>query len=71
MQTSASRRVACSVWNTKVERILYSVDWPFSKNEEGLEFVEGLKKSEMVTKYPLEQIAYENAEKQLGVKTSN
>lgn len=54
-----------------MERILYSVDWPFSKNEEGLEFVEGLKKSEMVTKYPLEQIAYENAEKQLGVKTSN
>jgi len=54
-----------------VERILCSVDWPFSKNEEGLEFVEGLMKSEMVTKYRLGQIADENAEKLLGVKTSN
>lgn len=60
--------LACMLRNTKVERILYSVDWPFSENEAGAEFMEELKKSGMVSEEELEGIAYRNAEKLLGVK---
>ena len=54
--------------NTKVERILNSVDYPLSTNEEGLEFVEEMKQSGMVTEEGLERIAWRNAEESLGAK---
>ena len=49
--------------NTKVERILYSVDYPFSSNKDGLKFLEELKASGLVTEDQLERIAYKNAER--------
>ncbi|KAK4690167.1 hypothetical protein P7C71_g6555, partial [Lecanoromycetidae sp. Uapishka_2] len=62
--------LSCLLRNTKVERIMYSVDYPFSTNEEGLEFMEELRKSGMVTEEQLELIAYRNAENLLGVKAN-
>lgn len=58
----------CILGNTKMDHILYSVDYPFAKNEEGLEWVEKLEESGLLTKEQLEMIAYCNAEKLLGVK---
>ncbi|KIW10520.1 hypothetical protein PV08_11484 [Exophiala spinifera] len=54
--------------NTKMDRILYSVDYPFAKNEDGLEFVRDLATSGLVTEDQLEMIAFRNAEKLFGVK---
>ncbi|KAE8444726.1 hypothetical protein EG329_014286 [Mollisiaceae sp. DMI_Dod_QoI] len=56
--------------NTRVERILYSVDYPFARNERGLEWMEELERSGLVTKDQLEMIAYRNAEGLLGVRVS-
>jgi predicted TIM-barrel fold metal-dependent hydrolase len=57
--------------NTKIERILYSVDYPFARNERGLEWIQELEASGMVTKEQLESIAYKNAENLLGVKVAS
>jgi predicted TIM-barrel fold metal-dependent hydrolase len=54
--------------NTKIERILFSVDYPFTSNERGLAFLEELKASQMVTDEQLEQISYKNAEQLLGIR---
>jgi predicted TIM-barrel fold metal-dependent hydrolase len=48
--------------NTRIDKILYSVDYPFSKNEDGLHFMEELEKSGLVTKEEFEMIGYKNAE---------
>ncbi|KIV79717.1 hypothetical protein PV11_07263 [Exophiala sideris] len=60
--------MACILRNTKLDHILYSVDYPFAKNEDGLKFMQDLQKSGLVTDEQLEDIAYRNAEKLLGVK---
>ncbi|KAK5193421.1 hypothetical protein LTR47_007862 [Exophiala xenobiotica] len=56
--------------NTQVGHILYSVDYPFARNEDGLEFMRDLQKSGLVTEQELEMIAYKNAEALLGVKAT-
>lgn len=60
--------LACMLRNTKVERILYSVDWPFSANETGWAFLQELRESGMVTEEQLDMIAYKNAEDLLKIK---
>ncbi|KAH8887310.1 amidohydrolase 2 [Thozetella sp. PMI_491] len=58
----------CILSNTKLDRILYSVDYPFQSNKVGLDWVAELENSGLVTKEILEAIAYRNAEALLGVK---
>ncbi len=58
----------CILGNTKIDHILYSVDYPFAKNEEGLKWMEDLEQSGLLTQEDVEMIAYRNAEKLLGVK---
>jgi predicted TIM-barrel fold metal-dependent hydrolase len=58
----------CILSNTKIDHILYSVDYPFTTNERGLKFMEDLANSNLVTEEQLEKIAYKNAEALLGVK---
>lgn len=53
--------------NTKIERILYSVDYPFAKNEDGLKFMQDLEQSGWVTPEQLERIAHKNSEDLLGL----
>lgn len=60
--------LACILRNTKLERILYSVDYPFEKNDNGLKWMQELQQSGLVTPQELEMIAYRNAERLLGVK---
>jgi predicted TIM-barrel fold metal-dependent hydrolase len=58
----------CILGNTKIERIMYSIDYPFTSNEDGLQWIEDLEKSGLVTKDQLDLIAYKNAESLLGIK---
>jgi predicted TIM-barrel fold metal-dependent hydrolase len=60
--------MACLVRQCKPDRILYSVDYPFANIKWGLDFMNELEKSGMVSQEMLENIAYKNAEKLLGVK---
>lgn len=58
----------CLLGNTKVENILYSIDWPFSQNEEGAKFIEDIQKSGLLKEEEIEMIAYKNAERILKVR---
>ena len=58
----------CILGNTKIERIMYSVDYPFHANEGGLEWIEKLGRSGLVTNEQLDLIAYKNAEVLLRIK---
>ena len=55
----------------KPERILFSVDYPFGENEEGLDFMTNLKVSNLVSENELQKIAYKNAEILLTVKVED
>ena len=58
----------CMLGNTKVERILFSVDFPFEKNENGLKWMEELEGSGLLGRKEVEMIAYRNAEELFGLK---
>jgi predicted TIM-barrel fold metal-dependent hydrolase len=60
--------LACLLQTTSIDRVLYSVDYPFSSNEKGLAFIEEIQKSGLLSEEDLEKFAYRNAEKLLGVK---
>ena len=60
--------MAAVVRQCKPERILFSVDYPFSTNEEGLKFMTELQHSKLVSEDELKKIAHENAEALLKVK---
>jgi predicted TIM-barrel fold metal-dependent hydrolase len=58
----------CILGNTKIDHILFSVDYPFERNENGLKWLEELEQSGLVTQEELEMIAYKNSEKLLRIK---
>ncbi|KXT10490.1 hypothetical protein AC579_4263 [Pseudocercospora musae] len=57
--------IACLVRMMKKERIMLSVDFPFTRNELGVKFLESLKADGMVSEEEWEGIAWRNAEKLL------
>lgn len=57
----------CILGNTKIDHILYSVDYPFSSNEAGLKWFKELEGSGLLTNDQLEMVAYKNAEKLLKI----
>lgn len=64
----ATAPLACLLQTTDISHILYSVDYPFSSNEKGLEFFEKVRNSGLLSEDDLEKFAYRNAEELLGVK---
>ncbi|KAI9656755.1 MAG: hypothetical protein M1821_003394 [Bathelium mastoideum] len=60
--------MACVVRSTRMDRIMYSVDYPYSENEQGHQFLEELRKSGMVTEKEFDMIAYRNAETLLRIQ---
>jgi len=60
--------IKCILENTKVERIMYSVDYPFESNEKGREWFEQLEASGLLTSEQLGMVAYGNAERLLKVQ---
>ena len=61
---------ACLIRATSMDRILYSVDWPFESNEAGMKFMEEVEKSGLVDDREFEMIAYRNAETLLKIKAT-
>ncbi len=60
--------MACILRNTKIDRILFSVDFPFETNESGKRYLEALQKSGLVTDEQLAMISYKNAQSLLNVR---
>ncbi|KAL7893552.1 hypothetical protein HDV63DRAFT_387395 [Trichoderma sp. SZMC 28014] len=60
--------LGCLLQVTSMDRVLYSVDYPFSTNETGLQFLEDVQKSGLLTGVSLDKFAYKNAEALLKVK---
>ncbi|KAL7914266.1 amidohydrolase 2 [Trichoderma velutinum] len=60
--------VATLLRSTTVDRIMYSVDFPFSNTEQGQAFLKELQESGMVTEEEHSKIAFKNAEKLLKLK---
>ncbi|KAI9653881.1 MAG: hypothetical protein M1821_006912 [Bathelium mastoideum] len=60
--------LACLLRVSPLEKILYSVDYPFSSNETGKTFIEEVARSGLVTDEQLEMICYKNTEHLLGIK---
>jgi predicted TIM-barrel fold metal-dependent hydrolase len=58
----------CLLKTTSIDRVLYSVDYPFSTTEKGLAFFGEIEKSGLLTGEDLEKFAYRNAEDLLRVK---
>ena len=54
--------------NTSIDRIMYSIDYPFATFTEGLGFLKELQASRMVDEEQMAKIAYKNAEGLLGIK---
>lgn len=60
--------IACMLRNVKPERIMYSIDYPFSTTEMGKQFMEELLKSGMVTREQWEGIGWQNAKRLLKLQ---
>lgn len=56
---------ACLLRVSDIDKIMYSVDYPFVPNENGLAFIRELQKSDLVNTEELEKICHKNAEKLL------
>ena len=57
----------CILANTKIDHIMYSVDYPFTASKVGLDWMFELQKSGLVNETEFDAIAYKNAENLLGV----
>jgi predicted TIM-barrel fold metal-dependent hydrolase len=57
--------LACILRNTKHDRIMYSVDYPFAKSRDGLTWLNELEESGMVGEEEMEGIRWKNAAKLL------
>jgi len=59
---------SCLLRQSPVNKIMYSIDWPFSNSSQGLAFMEEVRASGLVTEDEFEGIAYKNAEALLKVQ---
>jgi predicted TIM-barrel fold metal-dependent hydrolase len=60
---------ACLIRAVNLDRIMYSLDYPFEINEEGKSFMGKVKRSGLVTDQQFEMIAHGNAEILLRIKS--
>ena len=63
--------LACLLKVSKIDHIMYSVDYPFVTNEAGLAFLKELEQSDLVNDEELEKICYSNAERLLKLKAKS
>ncbi|EFX02124.1 amidohydrolase family protein [Grosmannia clavigera kw1407] len=63
--------LACILRNTKHDRIMYSVDYPFAKSRDGLTWLEELEGSGMVSEEELEGIRWKNAARLLKLNVDS
>jgi predicted TIM-barrel fold metal-dependent hydrolase len=63
--------LSCLLQMSSMDHVLYSVDYPFSTNERGKEFIEQIRKSNRIDERQLEMFAYRKAESLLKVKAKS
>ena len=63
--------LACLLQTTTIDRVLYSVDYPFSANEKGKQFIDDIRNSGLMKEDELEKFAFRNAESLLKVKAGS
>lgn len=63
--------LACLLRMSPIDKIMYSVDYPFSENTKGIPFVEAMETSGLLKEGELDLICYGNAEKLLGVSVAS
>ena len=63
--------LACLLRTAKVEKIMFSVDYPFESNKQASNFMDEVRDSGMLTPDEVEMVAYRNAEKLLRIKIGN
>lgn len=61
----------CLLKMSKPDHVMFSVDYPFSSCEMGLEFVEEIERFGLMSKEQLEAFCHGNAEKLLKLKTGS
>lgn len=59
--------MACLLQTTSIERILYSVDYPYSDTTQGHEFLRKLRESGLVSDDQYEMITFKNAQQLLRI----
>lgn len=60
--------MSCLIHMCCADKVLYSVDYPFCSNGEGLRFMSVLRESGMINDEDFSSIAYKNAERLLGLR---
>ena len=60
--------MACLIHMCCADKVLYSVDYPFCSEQDGVKFMSALKESGMINDQDFEAIAYRNAERLLDVR---
>jgi len=68
--TFALAPLACLLQTTTIDHVLYSVDYPFSTNEMGKQFIDEIQGSKLMSEKELEMFTYRNAEKLLKIKAA-
>jgi hypothetical protein len=63
--------LSCLLLMNPMDHVLYSIDYPFSTNERGKEFIEQIRKSSLMDENQLEMFAYRNVESLLKVKAKS
>lgn len=58
----------CLLKSAPMDKIMYSVDYPFSGNDKGMEFLKEIEKAELLTREQMEAFCHGNAERLLKVK---
>ena len=53
--------LACLLKTCSIDRILYSVDYPQSRNETGLDFIKKIEEEQILSKDDLEAVCWKNA----------
>jgi predicted TIM-barrel fold metal-dependent hydrolase len=59
--------MACLVRSTSIDRIMYSVDYPLVSMDDGVQFIDKLRQSGLLTEEEFEKVLYKNAQKLLGI----
>lgn len=60
--------LACLLRVTKIERVMFSIDYPFEENADGTEFLHELERSGLVDAEDFRKLTHKNAESLLGLE---
>lgn len=60
--------MACLIRSASIDRIMYSVDYPLVSMDDGIQFIDQLRKSGLLTESDFDKVLYKNAQRLLGLE---